>query len=140
MHINMFTDGGARGNPGPAASAAVLRSAESGGVVATASKYLGRATNNQAEYVAVIIGLEKARALGARYVSVFLDSELVTKQLNGQYKVKNFDIARRFLEVKNLMCTFDRVTFTHVRREKNKEADALVNKVLDAHRSVSGPR
>ncbi len=136
MNIRIYTDGGARGNPGPAASAAVLKrlqDGEEGEVIATASKYLGKNTNNQAEYTAIVIGLEKARQLGATRVEMFLDSELATKQLNGQYKVKDQEIAKRFLEVKNLIQSFDRVTFTHVRREKNKEADAIVNQVLDEH-------
>lgn len=136
MDIRLYTDGGARGNPGPAASGAVLKALQNGmegEVVATASKYLGVDTNNQAEYTAIIIGLEKAKSLGATRVQVYLDSELATKQLNGQYRVKNPDIAKRFLEVRNLMQQFERVTFTHVRREKNKEADAIVNEVLDTH-------
>ncbi|MEK7614789.1 MAG: ribonuclease HI family protein [Patescibacteria group bacterium] len=136
MHVRLYTDGGSRGNPGPAASGAVLKSLSAKGegeTIATASKYLGSTTNNQAEYTAIIIGLEKAHTLGAKVVEVYMDSELATKQLKGQYRVKNPDIAKRFLEVKNLLQKFDRVTFTHIRREKNTEADALVNKVLDAH-------
>lgn len=139
MRVRIYTDGGARGNPGPAASGAVLKTLENGKegeVIATASKYLGKTTNNQAEYTAIVIGLEKAKALGATHVEMYMDSELATKQLNGQYKVKDQEIAKRFLEVKNLIHAFERVTFTHVRREKNKEADALVNEVLDAHSSV----
>lgn len=136
MDVRIYTDGGSRGNPGPAASGAViktLRGGKEGEVIATASKFLGRDTNNQAEYTAIIIGLEKARSLGAKRVEMYLDSELAARQLNGQYKVKDAGIAKRFLEVKNLITKFERVTFTHVRREKNKEADAIVNKVLDEH-------
>ena len=135
----MYTDGGARGNPGPAASGAVLKElkqGKEGETIATASKYLGKDTNNQAEYTAIIIGLEKAKKIGATRVEVYLDSELATKQLNGQYRVKNPDIAKRFLEVRNLMYGFERVTFTHIRREKNKEADAIVNEVLDREERV----
>ena len=130
MKLTIFTDGGARGNPGPAASAAVLKN-QAGEIVATTSRYLGETTNNQAEYTAIILGLEKAKELGATEIDLFMDSELATKQLNGQYKVKNPEIAKRFMEVKNLLHSFDRVKFSHVRREKNKESDALVNKVLD---------
>ena len=130
MNVHLYTDGGSRGNPGPAASGAVVKTPE-GEVLAEAMKYLGETTNNQAEYTAIIIGLEKARELGAKRVDEFLDSELATKQLKGEYKVKNPGIAQRFLEVKNLIHAFDRVTFTHVYRENNKEADALVNKCLD---------
>jgi len=130
MHVHIFTDGGARGNPGPAASGAVIKSLD-GETLAQVMKYLGRTTNNQAEYTAIIIGLEKAKRLGATQVTLFMDSELATKQLKGEYRVKDPEIAKRFLEVKNLLPSFDRVTFTHVRREKNTEADALVNKCLD---------
>lgn len=136
MHIRLYTDGGSRGNPGPSASGAVIKSLSSKGegeTIATVSKYLGITTNNQAEYTAIIIGLEKAKQLKARVVELYMDSELAVKQLKGQYRVKNLDLAKRFMEVKNLIQAFDRVTFTHIRREKNTEADALVNKVLDAH-------
>jgi ribonuclease HI len=133
MLLKLFTDGGSRGNPGPAASGAVLKSV-SGETIASVSKYLGRTTNNQAEYTAIVIGLQKARQLGASTVQVYMDSELATKQLNGEYRVKDSEIAKRFVEVKNLVAQFDRVSFTHVRREKNTEADAIVNKCLDAQR------
>ncbi|MBI4435606.1 ribonuclease HI family protein [Candidatus Uhrbacteria bacterium] len=130
MHVHIYTDGGSRGNPGPAASGAVITSPD-GKRLAEVSKYLGKTTNNQAEYTAIIIGLERAAKMGATVVSLYMDSELAAKQLKGEYRVKDPDIAKRFLEVKNLLHKFDRVTFTHVRREKNKEADALVNKCLD---------
>lgn len=136
MNVRLYTDGGSRGNPGPAASGAVIKEFVAGTerqVLAEISKFLGDNTNNQAEYTAIIIGLEKAAELGARRVEVMLDSELAAKQLNGEYKVKDPGIAQRFLEVKNLCHAFDRVTFTHIRREFNKEADALVNKCLDDH-------
>lgn len=133
-HLKIFTDGGSRGNPGPAASGAVLYS-EDGEIIATASKYLGRDTNNQAEYTAIVIGLEKAKELGAETLELFMDSELAVKQLKGEYKVKNPEIAKRFLEVKNLIAQFDYVKIKHVRRELNKAADALVNKVLDERKT-----
>ena len=129
-HLKIYSDGGSRGNPGPAASGAVLYS-EDGEVVAEAHKYLGHDTNNQAEYTAIIIGLEKAKSLGAKTVDLFMDSELAVKQLKGEYRVKNPEIAKRFVEVKNLMTHFETVKIKHVRRELNKAADALVNKVLD---------
>lgn len=134
-HLKIYTDGGSRGNPGPAASGAVLYS-EEGEVVATASKYLGKDTNNQAEYTAIIIGLEKAKSLGAETIELCMDSELAVKQLKGEYKVKNPEIAKRFLEVKNLIVQFDHVKIKHVRRELNKAADALVNKVLDEKKGI----
>ena len=129
-HCHLYTDGGARGNPGPAAGGAVLKSPE-GEVVDTCSKYLGETTNNQAEYIALIIGLEMALENGCTDLAVFMDSELAIKQINGEYKVKNSEIAKRFLEVHNLRLKFKKLTFTHVRREKNTEADALVNKCID---------
>ncbi len=135
-HVRIYTDGGARGNPGPAASGAVIKSLDAekeGEVLDTVSHYLGEATNNQAEYMAIIIGLERALHLGATDVQVYMDSELAAKQLNGEYKVKDEDLAKLFLKVWNLKNQFKTCTFTHVRREKNKEADALVNKSLDEH-------
>ncbi|MBI2475196.1 ribonuclease HI family protein [Candidatus Uhrbacteria bacterium] len=135
MHLRIYTDGGSRGNPGPAASAAVLKeiiAGKEGKTIATASKSLGKTTNNQAEYMAIIIGLEKAKKLGATNLEFYIDSELAYRQLKGEYKVKDPEIAKRFLEVKNLLHSFRQVTFTHIRREKNKEADELVNKVLDS--------
>lgn len=134
MKLRIYTDGGSRGNPGPAASGAVLKElvdGKEGEIIATASKYLGVTTNNQAEYVAIIIGMNKAKKMGAQHVEVYMDSELATKQLNGVYKVKNPGIAERFLEVKNLIHSFKTVKFKHVYREQNKEADAIVNKILD---------
>ncbi len=132
MRITIHTDGGSRGNPGPSASGAVLKDAH-GNVLAEISKYLGMTTNNQAEYTAIVLGLEKARELGAKDIRVFMDSELAVRQLAGIYRVKNPELAKRFLEVKNLIHAFDRVEFSHVPREKNKEADALVNRALDAN-------
>jgi len=126
----LYTDGGARGNPGPAAGGAVLKSLD-GEVIDTRSKYLGETTNNQAEYIALIIGLEMALENSCTELSVFMDSELAIRQINGQYKVKNLAIAERFKEVHNLRVKFQKITFTHVRREKNTEADALVNKCID---------
>jgi len=125
----IFTDGGARGNPGPAGIGAVLYNGKE--KVAEVSKYLGVATNNQAEYRALIEALKKAKELGAKKLSVFLDSELVVKQLNREYKVKNKDLAPLFLEVYNLSLSFSNIIFTHVYRENNKEADRLANEAMD---------
>ncbi len=134
MKIRIYSDGGSRGNPGPAASGAVLKEVidgVEGETIAVASKYLGIDTNNQAEYTAIIIGLKKAVTLGATEVELYMDSELACKQLKGEYKVKNPQIAERFLEVKNLFHSFNHVLVHHIRRERNKEADAVVNNVLD---------
>jgi ribonuclease HI len=129
MKYILYTDGGARGNPGPAGTGAVLQSA--GKVIWEAGAYIGKATNNQAEYQALIAGLEHARDLQASEVECFLDSELLVKQMNREYKVKDKDLAPLFLKVWNLSVNFKKVTFTHIPREQNKEADRLVNEALD---------
>jgi ribonuclease HI len=134
--VRMYADGGSRGNPGPAAGAAVLFALNDDGTegrrVGEAAKYIGIDTNNQAEYTGIIIGLQKALDLGYDAVDVRLDSELAVKQLNGLYKVKHPEIAKRFLEVHNLRTKFRSVRFSHVFREQNVAADALVNATLDA--------
>lgn len=132
--MRIYTDGGSRGNPGPAASGAVLKWVEDGRegeTVEEVAKYLGHDTNNQAEYTAIIIGLKRAHELGADEAELVMDSELACKQLKGEYRVKNPEIAKRFLEVKNWMTRFSKVSVRHVLRAKNKEADAVVNRVLD---------
>ena len=128
--IIIFSDGGARGNPGPAGIGAVLYNNKKQ-IIAKISKYIGEATNNQAEYQALIAALKKAKELAGQEIDVFLDSELVVKQLNHEYKVKNKELAPLFLEAHNLSLGFSKITFTHVYRENNKEADRLVNEVLD---------
>ncbi len=131
MKAQLYTDGGSRGNPGPAASGAVLFD-EAGEVIDEAMLYLGTATNNVAEYTAIIIGLELAKAHKITELDARMDSELAVKQLKGEYKVKNAELAKLWIRVRELAMGFERVTFSHVRREKNKHADALVNKALDA--------
>ena len=138
----MFTDGGSRGNPGPAGIGvyiSVKDKAASGGEVAE-WKYgqcIGIKTNNDAEYEALIFGLKKLKQLlgniSAKQATIncFLDSELVVKQLGHEYKLKEPRIQQYFIEIWNLMLEFEKVTFTHVLREKNKIADALVNEALD---------
>jgi ribonuclease HI len=126
----IYTDGGARGNPGPSAIGAVIKN-EKGELVAEISEYIGVATNNQAEYRAVIAAIEKAKELGAEELEFVLDSELVVRQLNREYKVKDKDLAPLFMKIYNAAMGFKKVSFRHVRREMNKEADALVNKALD---------
>lgn len=127
-----FTDGGSRNNPGPAACGVVIQD-EKGEVIFTTSKFLGTATNNQAEYGALVVALEKAHDLlqSGGEVTCYLDSELVVKQLNRQYKVKDDKMKELFAEVTKLCLDFDKVEFVHVPREKNKLADKLVNEELD---------
>ncbi len=128
--VIIFSDGGARGNPGPAGIGAVLYDQEKNRL-AEISKYLGKTTNNQAEYKALIEGLKRAQELKAKDVECFLDSELVVKQLKKEYKVKNKELAPLFLEVYNLSQSFDNIKFIHIPREKNKEADHLANLAMD---------
>ena len=124
----IYTDGGARGNPGPAGIGVVLKYNDK---QLTFKKYIGEATNNQAEYQAVIFGLEKAKETSADEVDVFLDSELVQQQLSQKYKVKNHDLMPLFVKVWNLSVGFKKVKYVHVRRSDNKIADRLVNEVID---------
>ncbi len=129
MRLITYTDGGARGNPGPAALGVVVKQGEK--TLAAFGEYLGRTTNNVAEYTAVIRALETARELGGRRIECRMDSELVVKQMNGEYRVKNPGLAPLYLRIHNLKQGFDRVDFVHVRREFNKEADGQVNAAID---------
>ena len=133
MTLIIYTDGGARGNPGPAGIGVLIYN-ENKQLVSEISEYLGKTTNNQAEYRALLTGFKRAHALGAQEVDFYLDSELVVKQLNREYKVKNKDLAPLFLEIHNLSCNFRKITYTHVPRERNKEADRLANAAMDQGR------
>ncbi len=125
-----FTDGGARGNPGPAALGVVVQD-ESGTVVKEFGRYIGETTNNQAEYQALLAALETVRDLGGEMVHCNLDSELVVKQMKREYRVKDKNLQEIFLKVWNIAAGFKRITFAHIPREQNKEADRLVNEALD---------
>lgn len=127
--LTIYSDGGSRNNPCPAAIGAVLYADNI--KIGEYSEFIGKATNNEAEYKALIMGLLKAKMLKAKTVNCFLDSELVVKHLNHQYRLKDEKIIPLFIKIWNLMLDFEKVTFTHIPREKNKEADALVNKVLN---------
>lgn len=126
----IYTDGGARGNPGPAGIGAVIYN-DQRRILAEISQYLGVTTNNQAEYRAVIAALEKAAELGGSELEFYLDSELVVRQLNHEYKVKNKDLAPLFLKIHNLLLGFKKSSFFHIPREQNKEADRLANDAMD---------
>lgn len=128
--VKLYTDGGARGNPGPAAGAAILYDMH-GALISKGSEYYGTGTNNQAEYKALILGLTLALEQNITAISAFLDSELVVKQLTGLYKVKDSSLATLFSRVKALEHKFEVVSYTHIPRSQNKEADLLVNKELD---------
>ncbi|OGL61348.1 hypothetical protein A3H10_03905 [Candidatus Uhrbacteria bacterium RIFCSPLOWO2_12_FULL_46_10] len=130
----IYTDGGARGNPGPAAIGIVIKS-NSGSLLKTFGRYIGVSTNNQAEYRALIAALEEAKKMGAERIKCFLDSELLVKQLKREYRVKDKDLQSLFVQAWNLTINFKNVSFNHIPRERNKEADLAVNKALDGHSS-----
>jgi ribonuclease HI len=132
--VVVHVDGGSRGNPGPAAAAAVISSPD-GEVLEEATVTLGRATNNVAEYRGLLLGLERARALGATEVDVVNDSELIAHQVNGRYKVKHADMKPLHAEALAALRGFERWSLRPVRREQNADADALVNQALDAERA-----
>ena len=131
MRARLFTDGGSRGNPGPAAYAYVLE-ADDGTVLAVLGEAIGVATNNVAEYSALVAGLEKAVELHVGELEVVYDSELMVKQMRGEYKVKNAALRELSLRAAAHARRLDRVTYTAVRREHNVLADRLVNEALDA--------
>src|SRR5438270_5227202 len=128
--VIVHTDGASRGNPGPAAIGVVIQDPQ-GRVLLELGEALQRTTNNVAEYTAVIRALERARELGARRVRCLMDSQLVVRQLNGSYKVKHADMLPLYRRVLELVQVFDDVTFSHVPREMNAEADRLANSALD---------
>ena len=127
--IQIHTDGGARDNPGPSALGVVFGPPISKGY----SQYLGKKTNNEAEYLGLIAGLEEAKKLKAAEVTCFLDSELVVKQLNQEYRVKDKNLGTLFVKVWNLAQSFKKVEYKHVLRGQNKRADWLLNQVLNRH-------
>ncbi len=130
LHVTLHTDGGARGNPGPAAIGYVIAREQE--VIDEHGQTIGDTTNNVAEYTALLRGLERALQLGATHVDCKLDSLLVVEQLNRNYRVKDATLAQLFTKVWNLTHSFQRVTFQHIPREQNSAADALVNRALDA--------
>ena len=132
MKLKMYTDGGSRGNPGPSA-VGVLICNEQDEILLEHSDTLGEATNNVAEYKALVEGLKRAKELGATELECFLDSELVVKQLNGIYKLKNFNMQKLFDEVQKSARVFRKISYTHLRREEDgmRRADQLVNFALD---------
>ncbi len=130
MRATLYADGGARGNPGPAAGAAVLLG-EDGRVLAERAQYLGTATNNVAEYTGLIVGLEEAKRIGVTKLDVRLDSLLVVQQMRGVWKIKNPGLRPLALRAGALLAEFPDRTVEHVPREQNTLADALVNRALD---------
>jgi ribonuclease HI len=133
VKARLYTDGGARGNPGPAAFAYVLEGLD-GSVLEARSETIGVATNNVAEYRALVEGLARAVATGVTELEVVSDSELLVKQMRGEYRVKNAGLIPLSIEAKQLAREIGRVTYSAVRREENEVADRLVNEALDAGR------
>jgi ribonuclease HI len=137
MKVQIFTDGAARGNPGPAGIGVVIRNEKE--VLLEVADYIGKTTNNVAEYMALIRGLEEAIDMGQRSVEVFADSELIVRQVNGEYKVKNEGLAPLFYNVKSLIRKFSHFSITHIPREANEHADELSNKGIDDHATKGAP-
>ena len=130
MKVTIYTDGAARGNPGPASAGAIIRD-EHNKIIAQISHRIGFATNNQAEYIAIVMALEEALKLGATNVNLKSDSELVVKQLGGSYRVKNVALKPLYQKVINLSSSFEIFKINHIPRGQNREADTLANKALD---------
>jgi ribonuclease HI len=130
VRLLVYTDGAARGNPGPAGAGAILRDSD-GTVLAEIAEPLGRATNNVAEWTAVLLALEEARRLGATHVDLRMDSELVARQISGIYRVKHPDLKPIHAAVMDLLGRLDGYTVGHVPRELNKDADRLSNVAID---------
>ena len=126
----IYTDGGARGNPGPAGIGATILN-DKKNLIAEISEYIGVATNNQAEYRAVMAAIKKAKELGAEELNFYLDSQLVVEQLNGNYKIKNKGLQPLFVSIYNDSLNFKKVSYSHIPREQNKEADRLANEAMD---------
>ena len=133
MKLTIFSDGGSRNNPGPSATGVVIKD-EKGQTISSYGEYLGKQTNNYAEYMATISGLKKALELGATEVECIVDSKLVCEQLKRNWKVKEPTLQKLFVEAYNLMQKFKHANIKHILRAGNKEADAEVNKILDAQR------
>jgi ribonuclease HI len=126
----LFTDGAARGNPGPAGAGAVIVSAE-GHIVAKVGKFLGDSTNNVAEYMGLILGLRRAKAMNIKELEVLADSELMVRQLNGEYTVKADHLVPLYQEAKALLGGFTEISLRHIPREENAQADAMSNRAID---------
>ena len=139
MKVLIEADGGSRGNPGPAGYGAVVWTADHNTVLAERKQAIGRATNNVAEYSALIAGLEEAGKLGASEVDVNMDSKLVIEQMSGRWKVKHPDMAPLHQQATSLSTQFDRVTYTWIPREKNSHADRLANEAMDAASELQAP-
>ena len=131
--ITIYTDGGSRGNPGPAGIGYVIKDSD-GNNLELGSKFIGTKTNNEAEYLALISALEQAKKITSEQVNIIADSELMIKQLRKEYKVKQDHLKILLEQVETLSQNFSKITYSHVKRELNKEADLLVNQALNNHK------
>ncbi len=136
-HVILYIDGASRGNPGPAGVGVYLRSRE-GTIEEELFRYIGETTNNVAEYEALLHGLRRALELTPQSVTIFSDSELLVKQISGEYRVKNPRLVRLHAQARHLLSSFSAVRLTHVDREENRRADALANRAIDGARPVRG--
>jgi probable phosphoglycerate mutase len=136
--LRLYTDGAARGNPGPAGLGVVIED-ESGARLRGLCRYIGIATNNRAEYLALIEGLTAASEWKPDRLEVFLDSQLVVEQVNGRWKIKHADLQPLARQAQALLKEFPSVTLSYVPREKNKGADALANRAIDEYKAASKP-
>lgn len=135
MNLIINTDGGARGNPGPAGIGVVICNDENI-IISQHKKYIGEATNNVAEYRALILALEQAAALGGENLIINMDSQLVVRQMQGRYKIKDLRLKIFAEQAIKLIKNFHQVNFNHIVREKNKQADKLVNQAIDEHQTA----
>ena len=136
LRVTIYADGGSRGNPGPGAAGVLITADDDGTVLYEGGIFLGKTTNNVAEYQAVVAGLSSAKALGATEVRVISDSELLVRQMNGQYRVKNAALKPLHAQARALADKFARCTVQHVRREENTRADRLVNQAINVKHNV----
>jgi ribonuclease HI len=136
LRVRIHIDGGASGNPGPAGAGVVIADADDGVVLHESGVFLGRATNNVAEYRGLLAGLEMAGKLRADEVEVFSDSQLLVRQMIGEYRVRNAGLRPLFEQAQRLIGQFDRCTFRHVPRTENTRADALVRRAIRLRRNV----
>lgn len=132
MKLTLFSDGAARGNPGPAAAGAIIQNLKKEEVAAI-SQFLGKATNNQAEYAAVILGLKKALEFNPTEIQIFLDSKLVAEQLAGRWKIKDLELKKFAEKAHALLAQFQKWEIAYIPRAQNKKADSLANQALDSH-------
>lgn len=131
MKLTLFCDGGARGNPGPAAAGAVIFDSQKN-EIASVAKFLDSTTNNRAEYFGVILGIQKALEFKPTEIEIFLDSKLVVEQISGRWKIKDLELKKLVEKAHVGLAKISKWKISHIAREKNREADHLVNQILDA--------